>query len=581
MKTKGLGVAAALTVGLVFAFTNHKALAAGGVGTQDSATTQTAITDIQNATTLAGLDTAMQSFLGQYSMTYSTASVPDTSTFSTTALTAGDFQEAQSFDIELVQEWSKYTPAWVAASQVQTIYAVTNLHVLPLSDASSKRCASYGQGTSNKYVLYDVNCSNNDIYMREVIHHEYAHYLFETENGTVPPSFDAATWTSYNPNGFSYGNGGASCYTVPSPCLIGDHPTSGFVTGYAMSSLAEDEAETYAYVFASYNNQNLNGWIPGDTVLNNKVNLLKTYIASVDATIDSTYISTMHTYAGTNYSSQTASVINIAPPFAGPGTEYLNPDGDGSLIWNIPAGTTGTDGIGIGLFGKINVGPTQTLYLDGSISGTSNAGVEVGQNGTLKGNGTAERYIDVDDGGIIAPGHSPGCLTTNNLLESGTYQAEIGGITPCSGYDQVIVNGGPGNPVTGGLTAVDLTGGTLNTSLSNGFIPSVGQTFTIIDNKSTDPVTATFAGLAEGSTFTSQGVTYSITYKGGTGNDVVLTVTNVNAAVVAAAAGKAPGTPNTGFQLLMARPVLTLGAATTSALMILYVSRRVKYMASH
>jgi hypothetical protein len=574
-KKKFVGVffASLFIAGLSSIIGPGKASAAGS-GTQASATTQTAITDVTNATTLTQLNTAMQSFFTQYSVTYSTLAVPDTATFSTNALANTDFQEAQSFDIELIQEWSKYTPTWVSTSNLQTVYAVTNLHVLPLSMASSKRCASYGQG-ANHYVLYDIDCSNNDIYMREAIHHEYAHYLLQQENGGTQPAFNTSTWSGYNAGGFSYGGGGATCYIVPSPCPIGPHAVTGFATGYATTSIYEDQAETYGYLFATDAFQSLSGWIPADTVLNNKVNLMKSYIAGVDATMDSTYIQAMHTYASANYSGQTTTISNIAPPFNGPGEEYLNPDGDGSLIWNIPVGTTSSSGIGIGLFGKINVGPAQTLYLDGSIAGGVNAGVEVGLSGTLMGSGTAERYINVDDGGIIAPGHSPGCLTTNNLLVNGTYKAELNGTTPCTGYDQVVVNGGPGNPVSGGLTAVDLTGGTLSLILDSGFVPSVGNSFTIINNKSTDPVTSTFSGHAEGSSFSSQGVTYRITYIGGDGNDVVLTVTAVDASLVASST-QVPKAPNTGFALITTHPIFALITTLACALFTLSASQHMK-----
>src|ERR1051326_3225033 len=47
--------------------------------------------------------------------------------------------------------------------------------------------------------------------------------------------------------------------------------------------------------------------------------------------------------------------------------------------------------------------------------------------------------------------------------------------------------------------------------------------FPIIDNDGTDPVVGTFAGLPEGATFKAGSYTYWITYKGGDGNDVVLT----------------------------------------------------------
>ncbi|MBA4191955.1 MAG: hypothetical protein C0467_28580, partial [Planctomycetaceae bacterium] len=44
----------------------------------------------------------------------------------------------------------------------------------------------------------------------------------------------------------------------------------------------------------------------------------------------------------------------------------------------------------------------------------------------------------------------------------------------------------------------------------------------LIDNNGSDPVVGTFAGLAELSTLTINGITFAITYKGGDSNDVAL-----------------------------------------------------------
>jgi Ca2+-binding RTX toxin-like protein len=54
-------------------------------------------------------------------------------------------------------------------------------------------------------------------------------------------------------------------------------------------------------------------------------------------------------------------------------------------------------------------------------------------------------------------------------------------------------------------------------------IPPLGTTFTIIDNDGTDSIVGTFKGLAEGTTLTVDGRMFAISYRGGDGNDVVLT----------------------------------------------------------
>ncbi len=70
--------------------------------------------------------------------------------------------------------------------------------------------------------------------------------------------------------------------------------------------------------------------------------------------------------------------------------------------------------------------------------------------------------------------------------------------------------------------AVDLGGATFNGTLGAGFTPTIGQTFTIIDNDGVDPVVGTFAGVAEGGAVTIGGNTYEVSYVGGDGNDVTL-----------------------------------------------------------
>jgi hypothetical protein len=76
----------------------------------------------------------------------------------------------------------------------------------------------------------------------------------------------------------------------------------------------------------------------------------------------------------------------------------------------------------------------------------------------------------------------------------------------------------------GQLTAsgsVNLGGATLQ--LLWAFTSSPGNAFTILNKTSPGAITGTFAGLPEGAKFTSEGRTYRITYKGGDGNDVLVT----------------------------------------------------------
>ena len=76
--------------------------------------------------------------------------------------------------------------------------------------------------------------------------------------------------------------------------------------------------------------------------------------------------------------------------------------------------------------------------------------------------------------------------------------------------------------------AVNLSGSALDIELQ--FVPSPGRSFEIIDNDGADAVVATFSGLPEGAIFNlpNTHLRWRITYAGGDGNDVVLTLAEID-----------------------------------------------------
>jgi hypothetical protein len=89
-------------------------------------------------------------------------------------------------------------------------------------------------------------------------------------------------------------------------------------------------------------------------------------------------------------------------------------------------------------------------------------------------------------------------------LNSGaTFDEEIGGTSPgtggADGYDQTVVESGG---------SIALGGATLDLSLVNSFTPSFGDVYTIIKNDTGTAVSGTFAGLAQGATFSASGTTF-------------------------------------------------------------------------
>src|SRR5262249_11898159 len=93
------------------------------------------------------------------------------------------------------------------------------------------------------------------------------------------------------------------------------------------------------------------------------------------------------------------------------------------------------------------------------------------------------------------------------------------------------------------LGAVDLGDGITTLDVApRGNAPALGQSFVIIDNDGTDPVTGTFLGVQEGVVFSVGGSLYSLTYHGGSGNnDVVLTYLDTPAMIADVSLAPAPG----------------------------------------
>ena len=157
-----------------------------------------------------------------------------------------------------------------------------------------------------------------------------------------------------------------------------------------------------------------------------------------------------------------------------------------------------------------------TLLVNGSQPGSA---VIVSNVATLGGSGTVGSITA--NNAIISPGTSAGILSCGGLAvdSSDIVRIELNGPAAGTGYDQINVVG----PVSLGGAALDL---------SLGFTPEPGQSFIILNNDLTDAVSGTFAGLANGATFSAGGFTFRIRYNAGTGNDIVLNDTRPPAPLV-------------------------------------------------
>lgn len=203
----------------------------------------------------------------------------------------------------------------------------------------------------------------------------------------------------------------------------------------------------------------------------------------------------------------------------------LTINGNGTtVILGLITGSGGVtkEGLGIALLFSNNnySGATSInaglLIIDGS---QASSAVSV-SGGALGGTGTTGAVTTT--GGVVSAGTltSPtGVLSIHGNLQldpTSAFLPKINGNTAGSGYDQLNVTG-----------VVDLNQSVMAPAIFPGFTPSVGDVYTIINNDGTNAVVGNFVGLPEGASITTPaGVNFQISYVGGTGNDVVITVTS-------------------------------------------------------
>lgn len=199
----------------------------------------------------------------------------------------------------------------------------------------------------------------------------------------------------------------------------------------------------------------------------------------------------------------------------------------------LSTGTGGGTGMGVGtdyLFVQNNTTPLQSIVAANTfdrgayVDNGNNVSTAFTRAATLAADGSTLRVLagiypeglDLTSTGIdkaltVSPDAGPVVINGNLKLDSNDQLViDENGTTPGAALDQIQVNG------TVTLTDASLT-------LRSTTTVAGGTAITLINNDGTDTVTNTFAGLDEGATVTaSNGQKFTISYKGGTGNDVVL-----------------------------------------------------------
>jgi autotransporter-associated beta strand protein len=158
-----------------------------------------------------------------------------------------------------------------------------------------------------------------------------------------------------------------------------------------------------------------------------------------------------------------------------------------------------------------------TVFVNGSIT----SAVSVSGGAVFGGSGSSTAAVTVSSGGTLTGGNlgGVGTFTTTGAvtLSSGSiFQADFS--AAAGQFDQVTAN------------SFSLAGATLTLNgLDTGAGIAPHSSYVLLNNTGSGAISGTFAGLAEGSTVTADGATFTLSYVGGTGNDVTLTESGLSA----------------------------------------------------
>lgn len=189
----------------------------------------------------------------------------------------------------------------------------------------------------------------------------------------------------------------------------------------------------------------------------------------------------------------------------------------GQMTPAVSGRTLQLDGDGTGILSGALKNSSNTVGLEKSGAGTwtlsgnghTYTGATTIHAGCLALTGTLASAITAT-GGTFAPQGSPVTSGALNISGGGRFEIRINGAVPGTQYDRLTASGSV--TLAGNLDVIAAPG-----------LPS-GTTFTIINKTSAGAVSGTFSEMGEGRVFPASGYNWLISYTGGDGNDVTLTI---------------------------------------------------------
>ena len=208
---------------------------------------------------------------------------------------------------------------------------------------------------------------------------------------------------------------------------------------------------------------------------------------------------------------------NLTTTFSGIVEDGMGGGGVGGSLTKIGTGTLTISGPNT-YTGVTTVSAGTLLVNTKPNSGTGTNKLKVNA-GTLGGTGTIGGAVTVGTGSGPGAFLSPGTTGTGTLTLKKTLTFK-----PDATYKFELKNS---NAKADKVTAkgVTINSGALFSFIGLGSgILTQGTVFTAINNTAATPISGTFSNLADGSTLTANGNNFQVSYEGGTGNDLTLTV---------------------------------------------------------
>lgn len=162
-----------------------------------------------------------------------------------------------------INEFSVYPPELIKMARLKNVIFCEDL-----SWSGQSRAAI--PDFKNQTLFLDVERGNFDkTYQRKTMHHEFFHIIDNNDDGEL---YDDKRWSSLNPKGFRYGNGGDSAQRKDQTSVLTDK-FPGFLNHYSTTAVEEDKAEVFANLIVDH--VMVSKRAASDAIINLKISNLK------------------------------------------------------------------------------------------------------------------------------------------------------------------------------------------------------------------------------------------------------------------------------------------------------------------